>query len=111
MGINDHSIWPAADLADWPPDIPTVDRLAAILTFLRRLKFELCDHFEFEEGYEKVAILLDEHGPTHVALQLGDGSWTSKLGDWEDINHTTLDVLEGSRYGTASLALRRVRSV
>jgi hypothetical protein len=27
--------------------------------------------------------------------------WSSKLGDWEDVEHTTLEALEGDFYGKA----------
>ena len=34
--------------------------------------------------------------PTHAALQLESGEWTSKMGPLEDINHTTADAVRGS---------------
>lgn len=37
--------------------------------------------------------------PTHMARQLPDGTWSSKLGPNEDITHFTLDALES--YGRA----------
>ena len=50
-----------------------------------------------EIGFEKVAIYSDAHGPQHVARQLPDGKWTSKLGQQVDVEHSTLSVLEGDR--------------
>lgn len=45
--------------------------------------------------------------PTHVARQLDDGKWTSKLGSNEDIIHHTLDGLEGEKYGQVTTIMTR----
>jgi hypothetical protein len=37
--------------------------------------------------------------PTHAALQLESGDWTSKLGDFEDISHSTIEAVSGPVYG------------
>ncbi len=43
----------------------------------------------------------------HVARQLKEGMWTSKLGPDEDIEHNTLDALEGELYGAVTQVLKR----
>ena len=66
-----------------------------------------------EPGVDKVAIYVDGAGePTHAARQLPDGAWTSKLGDWEDIRHITLEAMEddtgrGLGYGQVAMIMRR----
>lgn len=63
-----------------------------------------------EEGLVKVAIYADEEDiPQHAARQLADGRWVSKLGDLEDIEHTTLDALEEGVVGRVRLYLQRPR--
>jgi hypothetical protein len=68
---------------------------------------------EFEVGFEKVAIYIDDKGvPTHAARQLSNGEWTSKLGSWEDIQHKTLDAVEdtsglGLAYGRVAVIMKR----
>lgn len=47
-----------------------------------------------------------------MARQLPDGSWTSKIGGYEDITHFTLDALESygsphGEYGEPVLYMRR----
>ncbi len=54
---------------------------------------------ELEHGFEKIAIYGSGLMYTHVARQLPDGRWTSKLGQLEDITHATTYALEGSDYG------------
>ena len=73
------------------------------------------DNYELEVGIEKVAIYVDSDGiPSHAARQLEDGSWTSKLGEWEDIQHRTLSAVEdkgdlGLGYGKVAVILRKQR--
>jgi hypothetical protein len=65
---------------------------------------------EFDPALEKVAIYVDAVGePCHMARQLSSGSWTSKLGNLEDIEHADLAALEGALYGTVAVILARPR--
>lgn len=70
--------------------------------------WEVCENAEVEVGYEKLAIYADTDGqPRHVARQLVDGRWTSKLGEWEDIEHEALEDLDSPDYGTAQMFMRK----
>ena len=60
------------------------------------LGFEPCPDGDLEEGFEKIAIYSKSGEYQHVARQLSDGNWTSKLGIREDIEHQTLFALEGA---------------
>ncbi len=71
-----------------------------------------CDHVGLEEGFEKIALYSNAQGEfTHAARQKEDGIWTSKLGDWEDIEHRTLSGLSGNApaYGSVAKILKRPR--
>jgi hypothetical protein len=66
-----------------------------------------CDHGELEAGFEKIAIYVGADSEVkHAARQLPSGLWTSKLGDFEDIEHP-LFVLEGGAYGWVKRFLKR----
>jgi hypothetical protein len=75
--------------------------------------YEQCDDGELDIGWEKIAIYVDnDDTPQHVARQLNNGGWTSKLGDYEDIAHESLAALEGDgkdQYGRAKHFMRRRR--
>ena len=65
---------------------------------------------------EKLAIYGDEHGFTHVARQLENGRWTSKLGEQWDIEHE-LEAVAGQesawpayRYGSVVAFMSRPRA-
>jgi len=95
--------------AYWPPgelrELTSESFVAAFAT----LGYEPCATGEFENDYEKVAIYARAGIPQHMARQLGDGRWTSKLGSEDDIYHDTLAGVEGFRYGTVVQYLRRQR--
>lgn len=97
----------------WPPGIPAGVSLTGITRAFEQQGYETCADAAFEAGFEKVAIYADVSGSyTHAARQLDNGTWTSKLGQWEDIEHDTLQSLEGHHpaYETAVRFLRRRRN-
>ncbi|OUL25951.1 hypothetical protein BV378_14315 [Nostoc sp. RF31YmG] len=62
-----------------------------------------------EAGFEKVAIYVSPQTGlvTHMARQLRDGSWTSKLGPVWDISHVSPECLDGDNYGKFTHCLKR----
>jgi len=62
-----------------------------------------------EPGMEKIAIFAQGGKPTHMARQLENGRWTSKMGQSEDIEHALRD-LEGVLYGEVALFMGRPKS-
>jgi hypothetical protein len=101
----------------WPEGL---DKKTDINTFIKLYKIE--GGFEPDEnnstalegGIEKVALYVDDQNEvTHAARQLEDGSWASKLGDWEDVEHNKLEGLSGDinkpGYGKVVKILKRER--
>jgi hypothetical protein len=96
----------------WPAHL---NRRYDIETFVELYRavggFIPCDDGNLEAHVEKIALYAgSDHEVRHAALQLPTGMWTSKLGDFEDIQHT-LEVLEGGGYGTVKKFLKRPRPV
>jgi hypothetical protein len=84
--------------------------MGAFIQAYATIGYEACDSFEVEAGYEKIVLYEDpQRTPTHAAKQLQNGRWTSKLGDFEDIEHLDLNCLEGPLYGRVSCCLKRSR--
>lgn len=122
---QDHSYnciaWAADDITRWwwpinPPFSYWPGEVASDVTpqsFIRafeKLGYKPCEDGRPEEAFEKVAIFVDSSNtPTHMARQLPNGYWTSKLGGLEDIQHETLEQLEGPHpaYGKAAQFLKR----
>jgi len=81
----------------WPEGIPTVETVPAFIQAFASLGYVVCDDGSLEPGFDKVALYADEHGiPTHMAKQLPDGTWSSKIGELPDIQHDSLEGLEGT---------------
>jgi hypothetical protein len=72
----------------WPPDIIRQETLQSYIAAYQTIDYEVCDGEDFEEGFEKIAIYVNDLGkPAHAARQLPGGEWTSKIGRWEDVKH------------------------
>jgi hypothetical protein len=94
----------------WPADKPLLWTLDNLVLVFQNLGYALCDSADLEPGFEKVAIYVDlEDKPTHMARQRKSGRWTSKLGEFVDIDHTTPGGLEGPFYGRVARILKKRR--
>ncbi|HUY13487.1 MAG TPA: hypothetical protein VMX16_07650 [Terriglobia bacterium] len=96
----------------WPPGVKREVSLDAFVEAYQTLGYEPCLSPTLELDFEKVALYVDSGGiPTHAALQLANGNWTSKLGGFEDIEHKTLECLNSQLYGESVSYLRRRRRI
>ena len=110
---NDSSRWWDHLYGYWPEGVARDDSVQAYVDLFRRLGFELCDNSEPEPGFEKIAVYGKAGDFTHVARLLESGSWTSKLGGLEDIEHDDLGSLaddSDDSYGRPLVFLRRARA-
>ena len=102
----------------WFNNIPRQATLENFILAFQKLGYEPCDDFELANGFDKVAIFVsikDEiHAPkgtpTHMARQLPNGKWTSKLGQDVDISHNLLQSIEGKTYGEVKQILKRPKN-
>jgi hypothetical protein len=99
--------WPGAT-GYWPSPVNDFPTIATFIEGFSTLGFKPCESRALETGTEKLALYADAEGnPSHMARQLPDGRWTSKLGRREDIEHDTLECLEGGAYGSVACILAR----
>lgn len=96
----------------WPLCLKREVTIPCFVRAFRLLGYCKCSNSRLESGYEKVALYAKNDIPKHMARQLRDGTWTSKLGDWEDIMHLTLDALDycpypWAEYGSPVLFMKR----
>jgi hypothetical protein len=95
----------------WPTGIKQQDTLETWVDLFTTQGYEQVESREIKPGYEKIAIFVDLEDmlPSHVAKS--DGCiWKSKLGKGQDIEHASLEVLEGNQgdeYGIVERVLRR----
>lgn len=93
----------------WPGHLPRVPLISVVATLYRERGYEECEDPGLEPQTEKIAIYGDSAvgEAIHVARQLPNGRWTSKLGDAADIEHADLEAIAGSVYGEVQLLMRR----
>ncbi|MGH2608535.1 MAG: DUF7689 domain-containing protein [Tepidiformaceae bacterium] len=112
VGVTDANWWPHPELDEyyWPEGVVRDGSLESFVAGYGTLGYEVSPTGELEEGYEKLVIYATRlQSPLHVARQLPDGRWTSKLGPWEDIIHESPQTLAGSHYGNPVVFLQRRR--
>jgi hypothetical protein len=104
--------WPFGSVNDteayWPPNVTKSLSEESFIAAFATLGYSVAMNGELEHGKEKVVLYTDEQGkPTHMARQLNNGQWTSKLGPNHDISHIAPDVVCGPSYGKVSVFLER----
>lgn len=116
FGDTEHWWSPVAQLGSyWPPEIPRSLDVGTFIALFELHGFDVCESEELESNYEKIAIFAVDGYFTHVARQLLDGRWTSKLGNDVDIEHELHDLTRREspypqyRYGAVAALLRRPR--
>lgn len=120
---NNCAAWARGDLAGWmqplgeswhywPAGAPLTFEATSFIKAYELFGWEICDNAVPETGYEKLAVYAfpnDEFA--HASRLNDDGTCSSKLGDWEDIWHKTLDALEEQppkrAYGKVMKFMRR----
>ncbi len=113
-GKQNEPWWPTDQIKGYfgPPGLPKepIDQ-ETVENFIQAFETEgyvVCNGSEIEAGFEKIAIYADANNrPLHAARSLSHGVWSSKLGDQEDIEHTTLDSIGGKQYGSPVAFLKR----
>lgn len=111
---DDLKWWEPDGINHWPSALPAVPTdqcglpsQSVIDMFNQHLGYEVCSSPDHEDGQIKLAVYCDGDEFLHVARQLPDGGWTSKLGHWEDVWHDDLECLEGKNYGSAVIFMRK----
>lgn len=115
FAIGDQSQWweHGARLCYWPPGVTRGDTLESWISVYELHGYVKADYSDtgLDFGVEKVAIYVDlDLTPTHVAKQLPNGKWKSKLGRGNDIEHDELEALEGDQmdeYGIVAQIMKR----
>ena len=91
----------------WPPNVGSAFTLDTSSRIFLQNGYVPTDSSDVEPGFEKVALYEDHYKDIHVAISDGN-TWKSKLGAWQDIEHLSLDLLEGdNQYGSVRMILQR----
>ena len=108
--------WPDPwGIGAWPSGVRREVTIQGFIDAFMALGYILCADGAPEPGIEKIALYAKPGPvgmlPTHAAIQLDNGNWSSKLGDFEDIEHFRLEALDGPQYGAVVSYLRRIRLI
>jgi len=106
---NDTSRW-WDHFQYWPTGIPRADGVTEAQAVFASIGFAPCSDGRIESGIEKIAIYEKDGRWKHIARQLSDGQWTSKLGKAQDICHRTVSALFSDAYGYSVVFMKRPRN-
>lgn len=93
----------------WPEGASKTTNISSLVEAFQTKGYEKCDTYNYEEGFMKVALYWNPltQDWTHAARQHKDGTWTSKLGRENDIQHGTPFSIEGEAYGKVYCFMKR----
>lgn len=109
LGITDRKMSPeASPHYFWPEGVPRGYSLEDFIAAYAVFGFSVCGLDDtFEKGFEKIALYGFENQPKHAAHQKEADTWTSKIGDFEDIEHTLAGLSGNEYYGEVLVILKR----
>lgn len=91
----------------WPEGVPRVNTIEAFVQAYETIGFSVCDSPDLEAGIEKIVIYANNGVPDHAARQLPNGRWTSKIGEYEDVEHDIGAFKGGKYFGEVAVILKR----
>lgn len=96
----------------WPSNAKRDTLLLTVAGIFKAEGYTETDNRDVESGYAKVALYVDlEDVDSYCHVAFSDGVvWKSKLGKGQDIEHDSLDLLEGQNkdeYGMVATILRK----
>lgn len=93
----------------WPDGVSKTLEIDSLIEAFKTKSYEICDSEDYESGFMKVALYCDPTKKkwTHAARQHKDGTWTSKLGQSNDIQHGNPHTIEGDNYGEVYCIMKR----
>jgi hypothetical protein len=98
----------------WPPGVPRANTLETYVQAFATRGYVECEDEErvnplLEAGVYRIALYALMGTPKHAAKQIDARTWTSKIGNNVDIEHT-LRALEGPFYGNVVKILKRQKT-
>jgi hypothetical protein len=94
----------------WPAGVVRNYSISAFIAAYQTIYYQLCVDGLPDLLYEKICIYATADGIVrHVARQIFDGRWISKLGHEEDIIHQTPESLRSAVYGQPVNFMKRTR--
>ena len=103
---GDRFTWWSHAYGFYWPNASRTPRINSLVEVFEGLGFERCADASYERGFTKVALYEKNGNWRHAAVQLEDGTWSSKLGPEEDINHQTPESVTGDSYGDVHCIMR-----
>lgn len=90
----------------WPATLKRTYDIASYISACRLHNYQQCADGAAEVGFDKICMYTLGGKFTHIAKQLPNGRWSSKLGELDDIAHD-LNAFDGTHYGNPTYFFKR----
>ncbi|RIK80189.1 MAG: hypothetical protein DCC68_11550 [Planctomycetota bacterium] len=99
----------------WPDGVPRTGCLTSLIAAYQTKGFEICDEapLEYDQSFDKVVLYGVQTGSghewQHAAKLMPNGMWSSKLGNWVDIQHEQPEHVNHADYGEPLVYMRKAK--
>ena len=112
LGNSDIWTWPNTpderdELMTWENNLGYSEDINIFIKYFETQGYRICKTEELEVG--AIALYAIGHECKHAARRLSNGLWTSKLGPWHDIQHSSPQSLEGDMYGKVYCYMKKCK--
>ncbi len=103
--------WDYEEDSYWPPWASRNDKQESMVDVFAGLSYQPCDDHRLEQHYVRIALYEKDGIAQHVALQMPNGRWRSKMGSGPLIEHHSPVSLSGRIYGAPTVFMRKATPV
>ncbi len=108
---EEHLWWDTVPGYFWPRRIPKpASVIQNVVEMYNAQGFIECQSADLEPGIEKIVLYSESGKFRHAAFQLESGRWTSKMGPYEDVVHSTAETLLGDELEKIERIMMRPRT-
>lgn len=113
LGNSDLWTWPNTpderdECMTWENRLGYSENIKTFIEYFETQGYKICNAEEQAEG--TVVLYAVGNDCKHAARKLSNGFWTSKLGPWHDIQHSSPQSLEGELYGKVFCYMKKNNS-
>lgn len=90
----------------WDNNLRYDEEIETFIEYFKAQGYKICKANDLTDG--AVALYSIGNSCKHAARMLHNGLWTSKLGPWHDIQHSTPQSLEGDMYGKVYCYMKKI---
>lgn len=94
----------------WPSEAPPDHLPSSLVSAFTAIGYTECETSLIEDCFDKIALYASDDEWLHAARQKPNGKWTSKLGQCQDIEHSSPESIICQEYGRIHCLMKKPRT-